>query len=66
MVKNGEGEKPVGQQCRLKALMRWTGWTYYDVQFYVEQGRLRTQKIKPNSKARYYVASAQAILDGRA
>lgn len=59
------GEKPPGQLCRRAALMRWTQWTRKDIEYLVGSGRLRTQKLKPNSKPRYYVDSAQEILDGK-
>lgn len=64
MVRNGE--KPPGQLCRRAALIHWTQWSEEDIAYLVAAGRLRVQKLKPNSRARYYLDSAQAILDGKA
>jgi hypothetical protein len=57
--------RPTSALCRLRDLRRWTGWTYKEVGYYVAAGRLRTLKAKPGSRFRYYVESAQAILDGK-
>lgn len=61
-----DNRKPATSLCKRNALIRWTGWNDKEIQYLVETGKLRIHRVRPNSKPKYFVESAQAILDGRA
>jgi len=55
--------KPKTVFCRRAALMRWTGWSDEEINYFVSTGRLRVIRTHPGAYRRFYVASAQEIID---
>lgn len=55
--------KPRTVCCRLRHLVKWTGWTEYEIDLLVKDGSLRVLD-RPGRRRLFFVQSAQAILDG--
>ena len=55
--------KPRTVFCRRSELMRWTGWSWRDIKRLLQAGILKTKTLPGTVIPKFYVDSAQQILD---